>query len=73
MSLRYTGSRPDTSGKPELPSYMLVDVTARYPLSKDWVAFGRVENLTDKNYQTAYSYNQLPRTFYVGLSWKMKP
>lgn len=72
-SLRYTGSRPDTSGKPELPSYLLVDVTARYPLSKDWVAFGRLENLTDKNYQTAYSYNQLPRTFYVGVTWKMKP
>ncbi len=72
-SLRYTGSRPDTSGKPELPSYTLVDVTARYPLAKDWVAFGRVENATDKKYQTAYAYNQLPRTVYVGVTWKTKP
>ncbi len=72
-SLRYTGARPDTLDNPELPSYTLVDLTARYPLSPEWVAFGRVENLTDKIYQTAYGYNQLPRTMTVGLTWKMKP
>jgi len=32
-----------------------------------------VENLTDKIYQTAYGYNQLPRTMTVGVTWKMKP
>ena len=72
-SLRYTGARPDTLNNPELPSYTLVDLTARYSLSPEWVAFGRVENLTDKIYQTAYGYNQLPRTMTVGLTWKMKP
>ena len=72
-SLRYTGARPDTLDNPELPSYTLVDLTARYPLSPEWVAFGRVENLTDKIYQTAYGYNQLPRTLTVGVTWKMKP
>ena len=71
-SVRYTGSRPDINGKPELPSYVLLDLTARYALSRDWTLFGRVENATDSRYQTAYGYNQLPRTTTVGLSWKLK-
>ena len=72
-SVRYTGSRPDVAGVPELPSNVLVDLTARYVLSRDWTAFGRIENVTDARYQTAFGYNQLPRTFTIGLSWKMKP
>ena len=71
-SLRYTGSRPDTSGKPELSSYLLVDTTARYRLSPDWTVFGRIENLSGKSYQTAYSYNQMPRSIYVGATWNLK-
>ena len=71
-SVRYTGARPDLAGKPELPSYVLLDLTARYALTRDWTLFGRVENATDSHYQTAYGYNQLPRTTTVGLSWKFK-
>lgn len=72
-SLRYTGARPDINGKPELASYVLLDLTARYALSRDWTLLGRIENLTDSRYETAYGYNQLPRTAYIGLSWKRKP
>ena len=71
-SVRYTSSRPDIEGKPDLPSNSLLDLTARYNLSRDWTLFGRVENATDSRYQTAYGYNQLPRTMTVGMSWKMK-
>jgi vitamin B12 transporter len=71
-SIRYTGTRPDVEGKPQLPSYVLLDLTARYALSRNWTVFGRVENATDSRYQTAYGYNQLPRTTTVGLSWKLK-
>jgi len=72
-AVRYTGGRPDLNGNPTLPSYVLLDLTARYALTRDWTLFGRVENATDSHYQTAYGYNQLPRTAYVGLSWKLKP
>jgi vitamin B12 transporter len=72
-TVRYTGSRPDIVGNPDLPSNVLLDLTARYRLSRDWTAFGRIENLTDVRYQTAFGYNQLPRTFTAGLSWNMKP
>ncbi len=72
-SVRYTGPRPDVEGKPSLPSNALLDLTARYALTRDWTLLGRVENATDSHYQTAYGYNQLPRSVFVGLSWKMKP
>jgi vitamin B12 transporter len=71
-SVRYTSARPDIEGKPGLPSNTLLDLTARYSLSRDWTLYGRVENVTDSPYQTAYGYNQLPRTTTLGLSWKMK-
>jgi vitamin B12 transporter len=71
-SIRYTGGRPDIEGKPGLNSYVLLDLTARYPLNRDWTLFGRIENATDSRYQTAFGYNQLPRTTTVGLSWKLK-
>jgi vitamin B12 transporter len=71
-SLRFTGARPDTGSHPGLTSYWLLDTTARYRLSSDWVVYGRVENLTDKTYQTAYGYQQLPRTIYLGATWDFK-
>lgn len=71
-TVRYTSARPDIEGKPGLPSNSLLDLTARYSLSRDWTLYGRVENATDSRYQTAYGYNQLPRTTTLGLSWKMK-
>lgn len=71
-NVRYTGGRPDIEGKPGLDSYLLLDLTARYTLNRDWTLFGRIENATDSRYQTAFGYNQLPRTTTVGLSWKLK-
>ena len=72
-SVRYMGSRPDLEGRPRLSSAVLLDLTARYALSRQWTLYGRVDNATDSDYQTAYGYKQLPRTVYVGLSWKTQP
>lgn len=66
--LSYTGSRPDAANR--LGSYWLANLTARYAISKSLSVFGRVENLFDRDYQTAYGYNQLPRGVFVGLSWQ---
>jgi len=32
----------------------------------------RLDNATDEKYQTVYSYNQQPRSLYVGLTWSPK-
>jgi vitamin B12 transporter len=71
--VRYTGERPDISGKPTLNSSVLLDLTARYALSPEWALLGRIENVTDRPDQSAYGYNPLPRTFYLGLNWAFRP
>ena len=63
----YTGSRSDTS---TLAAYWLANATARYQVDKKLSVFGRVENLFDADYQTAWGYNQARRGVFVGLTWQ---
>jgi vitamin B12 transporter len=73
--LQYTGSRPDVdflSGNDvELGSYWVANLNARYEISKSVSLFGRVDNLFDRDYQTAYGFNQAPRGVFVGVNWHM--
>ncbi|HJV75850.1 MAG TPA: TonB-dependent receptor [Noviherbaspirillum sp.] len=66
--LGYTGSRPD--GTRNLGAYWTANATTRYTLSKGLSLFGRIENLFDREYQTAYGYNQPPRGVFVGVNWQ---
>lgn len=66
--ISYTGSRPDATR--QLGAYWVTNLNARYQLMKGLFAFGRIENLFDRNYQTAYGYNQPPRGLFVGLNWQ---
>lgn len=70
--LRVTGPRGDTPGNPRLPPYALANFTARYALTPELALTARVDNLFDKQYQTAFGYNQLGRAFFVGLVWAQK-
>jgi vitamin B12 transporter len=67
---RYSGGRPD--GTDFLSAYSLLDLSARYAISKEWEAFARVENAGKQRYQTAFGYNQTPRGFFAGLRWTPK-
>jgi vitamin B12 transporter len=64
----YNGRR-DEWGQ-TLDAYTLVNLNARHQISKDLQLFGRIENVLDKTYQTAYTYNQPPRGLFVGLNWQ---
>ena len=66
--LSYSGVRQD--GTNTLSAYTLVDVSARYQITKELKVFGRVENLSNRKYQTAYGYNQTPRAVFVGVNWQ---
>jgi len=66
--LGYTGSRPD--GTRRLSAYWTANLTTRYELQKGVSLYGRVENLFDRDYQTAYGYNQAPRGVFVGVNWQ---
>ena len=68
--IRYTGGRPDTTNT--LPSYSVLDLKARYSVTKEIDLTARVDNALDEDYQTIYGYNQPRRATYVGLVWKQK-
>lgn len=67
--LRYTGARPDTAAHPALPSYVLANLQVRYALTPQVALTGRIDNVFDRNYQTAWGYNQARRGAYVGVIW----
>jgi vitamin B12 transporter len=75
--LQYSGARPDTytdvatfaTVDTSLPAYTLVNLSAAYKLSPQLTLNSRLDNATDRRYQTVYGYNQQPRSLYVGLSW----
>ena len=76
-NLGYSGKRPDAYTNPatfsrvetSLAAYALLDLAVSYQLSREWVLKGRLDNVTDKRYQTAYGYNQTPRSLHVGVTW----
>jgi vitamin B12 transporter len=52
-----------------LPGYSIMNLSATTALSRDWKLVAKLENLTDKIYQTANTYASARRTLYVGLTW----
>jgi vitamin B12 transporter len=63
-ALRYNNAANTT----ELPGYALINVSASTLLTKDWKALLRVDNLTDKIYQTAIGFATAKSTLFVGLT-----
>ena len=70
--LRYTAERPDIVTVPALPAYTLLNITTRYALTRELAWTARIDNLLDRQYQTAYGYNQSGRALYIGLVWGQK-
>jgi vitamin B12 transporter len=66
----YTGRRTDSEASQQLAAYWLLNLNARYEVNRQWSLHARLINLLNESYQTAYGYNQLPRSFFVGVSWK---
>jgi vitamin B12 transporter len=68
VAARYSGPRfDDAGGFVRLKSYAVWDIRAAYALTSIIEAYGRVENLFDKRYETIAGYGQLGRTAYAGL------
>jgi vitamin B12 transporter len=74
VEMRYSGARPDvdysTYTNVSLPAYQLVNLTAGYRIDKHLNMSLRVDNLFDRDYSEAYSYNTLGRTLFVGLNYR---
>ncbi|WP_437614351.1 TonB-dependent vitamin B12 receptor BtuB [Erwinia sp. V71] len=52
-----------------LPSYSLVDFAVSYPVTSQLTVRGRIANLFDKEYETAYGYPTAGREYYVNASY----
>lgn len=50
-----------------LDGYALAGVRASFPVGEHLEVYGRVDNLTDENYQTAYGYGTYGRAAYGGV------
>lgn len=70
VDVQYTGKRKDYSDT-ELDSYTLVNVNARYDINKHVGLYARLENLFDKQYETAYGYNQMGCAVFGGINFKL--
>ena len=72
--VRYSGARQDanplTGASVTLPSYQLLNLTARYQIDKHLNVLGSINNLFNRNYSEVYGYNTLGRTLFVGLNYQ---
>jgi len=68
VAARWSGDTFDNAANTvKLDRYTLVDLRAELLLSPEVRLFGRIENLFDETYQTAFRYNTLGRSVYAGL------
>ena len=70
--LRTGGSFNDTANLQPLDGYTTADLYADYKLSQDWKLQAKINNLTNKQYETILGYNQPGRGVFVTLRWQPK-
>lgn len=63
-----SGARSDYDST--LAGYGVVNLSARYEITKSWYVDARIDNLFDKDYELAYSYNTPRRGAYLTLGWR---
>jgi len=71
-NLRLSGNREDrVQGTPvRLGGYGVLDLTAAYAVSPRVKVFGRIENVSGSDYETAFGYRQAGRGAFVGVTWQ---
>lgn len=60
----------DLANTRKLDSYTRFDLRSEYHINKNWRLQGRIENLFDKQYETASFFNQPGRNFFVTLRYQ---
>lgn len=66
------GSFNDAANRQPLDGYTTADLYADYKLNKDWKLQAKLNNLTNKQYETILGYNQPGRAVYVTLRYQPK-
>lgn len=68
LSVLASGEREDFGGV-KLAGYVLANLTGQFQLNEQWRINARVENLFDKDYQTAANYRMQERSGFVELTY----
>jgi len=65
----YLGERYDRSGKKgaQTGKYTIANVTSNYDVDKHLSFYAKIDNITDKEYQTVHGYASSPRAAYAGI------
>jgi len=71
--LQYIGERFDRSDRqgPQTGKYALINMTADYQVTENMTIYGKIENATNKYYQSVYGYATSPAAFYIGIKGKI--
>jgi vitamin B12 transporter len=59
----------DAANQIRLGGYATTDLRASYIFAPGWQVEAKLANAFDKNYETAYYFNQLGRTWYLTLRY----
>jgi len=70
MFLAEANRYDDLANSQKLDDYVKVDLRAEYLINSQWRIQGRIENLFDKDYETAAFFNQPGRNFFVTLRYQ---
>jgi vitamin B12 transporter len=62
----------DAANTLPLAAYTTLDLSADWAFAPQWSVQAKVNNITDRHYETAYGYNQPGRALYVTLRWQPK-
>lgn len=71
-SLQASGERLDKGGDKVLPGYAKANIYTDLKLDREWTATARIENVADREYETAYGYNTSGRTWFLGVRYQPK-
>lgn len=71
-NIRWTGGRYDEdfvnyTGRVKLDSYLVIDLSANLRINEYFSVFGRIENLTDTDYEEVYGYGTRGISIYGGV------
>ncbi|CAN7471351.1 TonB-dependent receptor [Trinickia sp. LjRoot230] len=65
-----SGARNDSGNT--LGGYGIVNLSARYHVTKAWYVAAQIQNLFDKHYELAYPYNTPRRSAFITLGWQQQ-
>ena len=70
VQVQYVGERHDAKDKQgaQTGKYTLLNAVANYRIDENLALYGKIDNLTDRYYQTVDGYASAERSFYLGLT-----